>query len=265
MVALGLLLTLAVEFVVPRGLDVGRMNTVYKIYLQVWLLWGLAAAAAAARLYGQLPRRPRRFRAWHYGFVAFVAAALLYPLFAMPARIADRFDRAVPPTLDGTAFMDRATVADRDQRIPLADDRDAIRWIEETLPGSPIVAEVNTAPLLYGWGNRYAVYTGNPTPIGWDWHERQQRGMFGRAITWRAGSPISSARMVRPTRTRRTGSLRVTGCNISSWGGWNGPTIRAGRGSGRNGAMCSGRWCTRIRGCRFTAIGGAGTVATGGR
>ena len=179
MVALGLLLTLVVEFVVPRGLDVGRMNTVYKIYMQVWILWGLAAAAAAARLYGQLPRRPRWFRVWHYGFVALLAAALLYPLFAVPARIADRFDRTVPPTLDGMAFMDRAVVVDRDQRIPLGDEREAMRWIEATLPGSPVVAEVSTAPLLYGWGNRYAVYTGNPTPIGWDWHERQQRGMVG--------------------------------------------------------------------------------------
>ena len=112
-------------------------------------------------------------------FVALLAAALLYPLFAVPARIADRFDRTVPPTLDGMAFMDRAVVVDRDQRIPLGDEREAMRWIEATLPGSPVVAEVSTAPLLYGWGNRYAVYTGNPTPIGWDWHERQQRGMVG--------------------------------------------------------------------------------------
>ena len=176
-VALGLMLTLAVEFVVPRGLDVGRMNTVYKIYLQVWLLWGLAAAAAAARLYGQLPGRPRWFRGWHYGFVALVAATLLYPIFAVPARIADRMDPAAPRTLDGTAFMDGAILDDRGQRIPLGYDAEAIRWIQENLPGSPVVAEVNTAPLLYGWGNRYAVYTGNPAPVGWDWHERQQRGM----------------------------------------------------------------------------------------
>jgi uncharacterized membrane protein len=188
LIALGLLLTLAVEVVVPRGLDVGRMNTVYKIYLQVWILWGLAAAAAAARLYGRLPRRAVLFRAWHYGFVGLFAVTLLYPAFAIPARLADRFDTAAPATLDGTAFMEGAVLADKGQRIPLRDDRDAMRWIAEHLPGSPVVAEVNTAPLLYGWGSRYAVFTGNPTPIGWEWHERQQRGIVpGDAIARRVG------------------------------------------------------------------------------
>ena len=45
MIGTGLFLTGIVEFVVLKG-DISRMNTVFKFYLQVWVLWGVASAAA---------------------------------------------------------------------------------------------------------------------------------------------------------------------------------------------------------------------------
>jgi uncharacterized membrane protein len=39
LIGLGLALTAMVEIVVPKG-DISRMNTVFKFYLQVWVLWG---------------------------------------------------------------------------------------------------------------------------------------------------------------------------------------------------------------------------------
>jgi uncharacterized membrane protein len=174
----GLVLTLAAEFFVPKGLDVGRMNTVFKLYLQVWVLWGLAAAAAVAFVSSRRGRLQPEWRAvWRYELALLIGAALLYPLTATPARILDRFDASVGPTLDGMAFMTRAVLHDRNQAIPLVYDLQAIRWIQQTVAGSPVIAEANIAPTLYGWGNRVSVYTGNPTVIGWDWHERQQRGV----------------------------------------------------------------------------------------
>ena len=55
----------------------------------------------------------------------------------------------------------------------------------EHVDGSPVVAEVNTYPTLYGWGNRYTMFTGNPSIVGWDYHQRQQRGRQSLLVTER--------------------------------------------------------------------------------
>ena len=55
LVLLGLAMGLGVEVIVIEG-DIGRMNTVFKFYLQVWLMWGVAAAAALAWMVPRLRR-----------------------------------------------------------------------------------------------------------------------------------------------------------------------------------------------------------------
>ena len=175
---LGLALTFVVEFVVLKNVDIGRMNTVFKFYLQAWVLWGVAAAAAVVRVGGWLPSFSRPFRTtWRYGFAILFVATLLYPVLATRARVQDRFDGSVGSSLDGMAFLDRAVYTDRDRPLRLAYDADAIRWMQANVEGSPVVAEANTTPTLYGWGNRFAMFTGNPSVVGWDWHQRQQRGV----------------------------------------------------------------------------------------
>jgi uncharacterized membrane protein len=173
-----LVLTAAVELLVVKAIDIGRQNTVFKTYLQVWVLWGLAAAVAAHRVYGLLPRLPRAWRlAWRVGFVTLFAATLLYPVLASRAKVDDRFDPSAGRSLDGMAFMRTATFVPRDEPIELRWDREAMLWMLREVEGSPVVAEINTYPVLYGWGNRYAMFTGNPAIIGWDYHQRQQRAI----------------------------------------------------------------------------------------
>jgi uncharacterized membrane protein len=182
----GLVITIGVEFLVPKNIDVGRNNTVFKFYLQVWVLWGIAAAVSVQRMYTRLSRlRPFWGLSWRVAFVALLATACLYPILATPARIDDRFDTSVGPTLNGLAFTRKAVLFDHDTQIPLSYDAAAIRWMQYTVPGSPVVAEVNTYPTLYGWGDRYAMFTGNPTIIGWDFHQRQQRPGQGDVVRQR--------------------------------------------------------------------------------
>jgi YYY domain-containing protein len=176
LVLIGLALTIAVEYYVLRAIDIGRTNTVFKFYLQVWVLWAISTAASAAVVYEHLPRVRRVVReSWRLAFVLLLAVASLYPVLAARAKIQDRFDTSVGRTLDGTAFMKKAVFTDKGVAMPLVYDRDAIFWMLEHVNGSPIVAEVNTAPVLYGWELRYAMFTGNPAIIGWDYHQRQQR------------------------------------------------------------------------------------------
>lgn len=194
LVMMGLALTLAVEFVVAKNIDISRMNTVFKLYLQTWVLWGLAAAASAKVVWQRLPRfRPRSRLAWQAAFLSLLGAGLLYPVLATPAKIADRFDRSVGPTLDGMAFMDRGVLSDQNHSFQLVYDDEALRWVQQTVIGSPVFAEVSTYPKLYGWGNRYAMFTGNPDVIGWDWHERQQRSLLPAAVVMQRVADIQQA------------------------------------------------------------------------
>jgi YYY domain-containing protein len=176
LVLFALALTMFVEFYVARNVDIGRTNTVFKHYLQVWVMWAVAAAVSVGIVYERLPELRRWVReAWRVAFVLLFVGALLYPILASNAKIKDRFDTSVGRTLDGTAFMEKARFGDQARTLTLAYDRDAIRWMLENVEGSPVVAEANTAPVLYGWQGRFSWFTGNPTIVGWDFHQRQQR------------------------------------------------------------------------------------------
>jgi YYY domain-containing protein len=173
--AAGLGLSALVELVTLRG-DVGRMNTVFKFGLQAWTLWALTAALALPWLW-----RAARARAgwpaaaWRGAAGLLVGAALIYPIWATPARIADRDQAAgLPITLDGAAYLRYAKGVENGRSFPLAPDAAAIDWIRHNLAGSPVILEAHQPS--YRWGGRIATYTGRPALLGWEWHEIQQRG-----------------------------------------------------------------------------------------
>ena len=189
LVLLGLAMTLGVEVIVIQG-DIGRMNTVFKFYLQVWLMWGVAAAAALAWLVPRLRRWPGRMW-WGVILAVLLFFAALYPPLATSARVRDRFDASQGPGLDGWAYMKTAHYHDPNgQEYDLKWDLEAIRWMLDNVVGSPVILEGQTPE--YRWGGRYSINTGLPTVLGWNWHQRQQRAAANDQEVWNRANDVAA-------------------------------------------------------------------------
>ncbi len=186
MTALALGLIIGVDLVRVED-DIGRMNTLFKYYLEVWVLLALASAFFLWRMWYDNRFRPMPFDAAHlvwFGIVvSLILFSLVYTLLGTQARLDDRFN-PLPPTLDGTAFMEQAVHWEREQPIELKWDREAINWLQDNVEGSPVILEAHTEQ--YRWGGRMANYTGLPTVLGWPWHQIQQRGPYSTEVHTRA-------------------------------------------------------------------------------
>jgi len=175
MMALALTLTVLVEFVVLSG-DISRMNTVFKFYLQVWILFAVAAGPALAWMVATRHQwSPRLVSLWTGGLTLLVLGAAFYTYQAGLSKVEDRMAPNAPHTLDGMTYMAYAQYADQGQTMDLSDDSRAIQWMQENVSGSPVIVEANTVE--YHWGSRFTIYTGLPGVVGWNWHQRQQRGV----------------------------------------------------------------------------------------
>jgi YYY domain-containing protein len=177
MVGTGVVLTLFVEMFVLVG-DIGRMNTVFKFYYQAWTFFGLSAAAALVWL---LPAVTTRWKdavssIWQVTLAVLVFSAAMYPITAATDKIRDRMSQETPATLDGLKFMETSRYYDQNLDMDLSQDYHAIQWMQQNVQGSPVLVETNTVE--YRWGNRFTIYTGLPGVLGWNWHQRQQRGFL---------------------------------------------------------------------------------------
>jgi YYY domain-containing protein len=176
LLALALAITMGVEVLRQKD-DIGRMNTVFKFYLQAWTLFGVSLAYGLANFAARAGQRKVAWGklAWAAVAVVFVAT-MLYPPFAARAKIRDRFSAEVSPRgLDGMAYMDRAQYFDNGRDLLLADDKAAMLWLMNNVEGSPTILEAQIPE--YRWGSRFSVYTGLPAVQGWNWHQRQQRSV----------------------------------------------------------------------------------------
>jgi YYY domain-containing protein len=171
-------LTLGVEFIVLDG-DIGRQNTVFKFYIQAWLLFSVVGGAAFAWLYESSPNWRTSVRGlWIVTAGILFAVAALFPVMSTRARALDRMAPEMPLTLDGMEYMQYATYFENDAQIPLVDDYNMIRWLQDNVHGTPTIIESHSWR-EYLWQGRVAIYTGMPTILGWRFHQTQQRTFEG--------------------------------------------------------------------------------------
>jgi YYY domain-containing protein len=178
--AVGWTIQSGVELVTVRN-DIGRQNTVFKFWYESWLL---LAVGSAALLVTMIVRGRRRQRWLGGGAVASgVALALMFWALAVPPRVGDRVS-AGGWSLDGERYLTApgpgAVTAYAGTGIAPAEDLRLIEWIRGNLAGGPVVAEA--AGDDYQWTSRVAWLTGLPTPVGWRFHESQQRRAFGPTV-----------------------------------------------------------------------------------
>jgi YYY domain-containing protein len=155
-----------------------RLNTVFKTYMQVWVLWGVAAGVALpafSRWAGGLAVPDRRSRALRVAVAALVVCATVpYAGLALSAH----FSGPADPTLDATRFVERAHPG----------EAPAIAYVDN-LSGRPTLLSAPATsrypgeggsypapPGMYSWESSPAAsLTGVPTVAGWH-HEVGYRG-----------------------------------------------------------------------------------------
>lgn len=161
LVLVGIGLALFPEFFYLRDQFGTRMNTIFKFYFQVWILWGLAAAYASTELW-------RRLRGWggavfRLGWAVLILMALCYPAVMLPYKMGMPGKAVSELTLDGIDYLRKYD----------ADELAAYQWLAQSPYG--VVSEAIGGSYQTEFA-RVSAHTGLPTVLGWGGHEAQWRG-----------------------------------------------------------------------------------------
>ena len=185
LLVMALFIGIGVDLVRVEG-DIGRMNSFFKYYLEIWVLLSIVSAYMLWHLGASGFLRPNlgwRSGVWLVVLAVLIGSSLIYTALGSRARLSDRFNDGLS-TLDGTAYMAAAVHQEQGQPIEFRWDLEAIRWLQDNVEGSPVVLEAHLEQ--YHWGARIATYTGLPTVLGWPWHQIQQRTAYSFTIQERA-------------------------------------------------------------------------------
>ena len=159
LILLGTLLVLGPEFLYLRDLFGWRINTIFKFYYQAWLLWAVAAAYASSILL-LIPRRP--WNLIYRGVLILIRmVGMTYTSLGLWTKT-NAFKPAMGLTLDGTAYLLNQS----------PNEMSAIAWLSAA-PAGVVAEAVGGSYSIYG---RVSTLSGQPTVLGWDFHETQWRG-----------------------------------------------------------------------------------------
>jgi YYY domain-containing protein len=179
-VALGLLavafgLSLIPEFFYILDVFSNRMNTIFKVYYQVWVLMALATALAIAALWTALNRSFLTRVALPALVALILAAGLIYPAVAAYQWLEWRSPEREWQGVDGLAYLAESN----------PDERAAITWLWENAGSDDVLLAAGGCEWDLNVG-RTAAATGIPTIIGWG---------GGHEGAWHLGRPDFRAEM----------------------------------------------------------------------
>jgi uncharacterized membrane protein len=171
---LGFFLVLGTEFFYVDEFAAARINTLFKLSFQAWILLAVACAYGLFYLWETRPIGPRLASpplaprgllrlALLAATTVFVGAALVYPVISTANRTEGLTKER---TLDGLAYL----------KADQLDEYEAVRWLDENVQGSPVILEA--AGDDWGDNSRVSWRTGLPTLRGWPVHEFIWRGTW---------------------------------------------------------------------------------------
>ena len=165
LISLALLLILGPEFLRVDDLFHNRMNTIFKVYYQAWILLAIASAFGLYFLSSMKLPSQRVLRlamgGW-WGLIGVVFAASLY--YPVEAAFTKSGQFGGDTTLDGLAYIARGSPG----------EYAAIRWLQDNgHEGEGVLEAVGDSWTDY---SRISSSTGLPTVLGWPWHEHQWHG-----------------------------------------------------------------------------------------
>jgi uncharacterized membrane protein len=156
-----MLLILGVEFFYVGDVFNSRMNSVFKLYYQAWMMLALAGGFSlyylASRWRVAFPRDKQYRLVWAGAVALVLAGATLYPLGGSANR---RF--RTDGELRGLSYFPQ-------------DERAAIAWLNDRAQGQDLVI-AEAVGNDYSSASRISAATGVPAVLGWGGHEDQWRG-----------------------------------------------------------------------------------------
>jgi len=149
-----------------------RYNTVFKLYLQIWVLLGIASAYGVFKVLSSVRGVSRGI--WLAVLLVMVFASIIHPVCSTAGWTSGRHTSVGVNrgTLDGMAYVETLAPG----------DYEGINWINENIEGYHIILEAPGG--AYSYTSRVAAMTGLPTVIGWLTHEVMWRNSWD-VVSWR--------------------------------------------------------------------------------
>ena len=171
------LLLLAAAFFLLAGAELyhladffgNRMNTVFKVYYQAWLLLGIVGAYGIYCWFAEFRTLHRKSKLPRTAWTGALAVLLVFALYYSAGAALDRTGlfreghSYQDNTLDGLAYIKGQSRA----------EYAAITWLRDEAASGNLVEAVGDDYSEYG---RVSAATGRPAVLGWKGHEHQWRG-----------------------------------------------------------------------------------------